>query len=161
MCFAPARMRGMTIREQLAAARDGAMKTGDRATVNVIRQVESEVALARTAEGFRGEVDDDLYLRTIESYVKKMDKARREYENLGERGEEQAGKLAFEIDYLSHYLPQKLDEEATRRLVASTIEEMGATDPKQRGAVIGAVVRSGHPVDGALVARLVAEELGG
>jgi hypothetical protein len=151
----------MSIKEQLDAERSTALKAGDRATVNVIRQIESEVALVRTAEGFRGEVDDALYRETIETYVKRMDKARREYEGFGDRGRAQADKLAFEIEYLSRFVPQKLDEEVTRRLVRSTIEAMAATDSKQRGAVIGAVMRSGEDLDGALVARLVAEELGG
>ena len=66
----------MSIQEDLAAARVAAMKEGDRATLNVIRQVESEVAVAKSAPGFSGEVDDDLYRSTMTSYVKRMDKAR-------------------------------------------------------------------------------------
>jgi uncharacterized protein YqeY len=151
----------MSIRDQLMTEQRAAMKSGEKATVNVIRQIESEVALVRTAEGFSGEVDDALYRRTIESYVKKMEKARREYENLGERGRDQADKLAFEIDYLSRYIPKKLDEEATLALVRSTMAAMGATEPRQRGEVIGAVMRSTEDLDGAVVARLVAQELGG
>jgi uncharacterized protein YqeY len=94
-------------------------------------------------------------LATIATYVKRMGKARSEYDALGERGREQAEKLAFEIDYLSAYLPQKLDESATRALVDQTIADLAATDPKMTGQVIGAVMKSGEEVDGALVARLV------
>lgn len=151
----------VTIRDRLATERTAALKAGDKATVSVIRQVESEVSLARTAEGFTGDVDDDLYRRVIEGYIKKMDKARREYDALGERGRAQAEKLAFEIDYLSRYVPAKLDEEGTRALVRTTIAELGAVEPKERGTVIGAVMRSGADLDGALVARIVGEELGG
>jgi uncharacterized protein YqeY len=145
----------MTIKEQLAAEQKAAMKSGDRATLNVIRQIQSEVSVAKAAPGFDGEVDDDLYLATIATYVKRMGKARSEYDALGERGREQAEKLAFEIDYLSAYLPQKLDESATGALVDQTIADFGATDPKMTGQVIGAVMKSGEEVDGALVARLV------
>ena len=145
----------MTIKEQLAAEQKAAMKSGDRATLNVIRQIQSEVSVAKAAPGFDGEVDDDLYLATIATYVKRMSKARSEYEALGERGREQAEKLAFEIDYLAGYLPQKLDESATRALVDQTIADLGATDPKMTGQVIGAVMKSGEEVDGVLVARLV------
>ncbi|MGB5565025.1 MAG: GatB/YqeY domain-containing protein, partial [Acidimicrobiia bacterium] len=101
------------------------------------------------------------YLATIATYVKRMSKARSEYEALGERGREQAEKLAFEIDYLAAYLPQKLDEAATSDLVDQTIADLGATDPKMTGQVIGAVMKSGEDVDGALVARLVNEALAG
>jgi uncharacterized protein YqeY len=151
----------MTIQEQLAAAQKTAMKAGDRQTLNAIRQIQSEVAVAKAAPGFSGGVDDDLYLATISTYVKRMAKARTEYEGLGERGREQADKLAFEIDYLSAYLPQKLDEAATRALVDQAVADTGATDPKMAGQVIGAVMRSGQDVDGALVARLVNEVLAG
>ena len=145
----------MTIQEQLAVEQKAAMKSGDRATLNVIRQIQSEIAVAKAAPGFDGDVDDDLYLATIATYVKRMNKARIEYADLGERGRDQAEKLAFEIDYLSAYLPQKLDEAATRTLVDQTIADLGATDPKMTGQVIGAVMKSGEDLDGALVARLV------
>lgn len=149
----------MTIQEQLAAAQKTAMKGGDRQTLNAIRQIQSEISVAKAAPGFSGEVDDDLYLATIATYVKRMTKARTEYEGLGERGSEQAEKLTFEIDYLSAYLPQKLDEAATRALVDQAIADVDATDPKMTGQVIGAVMRSGKDVDGSLVARLVNEAL--
>ena len=149
----------MSIQEQLAAEQKAAMKSGDRATLNVIRQIQSEISVAKAAPGFDGEVDDGLYLATIATYVKRMGKARGEYETLGERGREQADKLTFEIDYLSAYLPQKLDEAATRALVDQTIADLGATEPKMIGRVMGAVMKSGEDVDGALVARLVKEAL--
>ncbi len=151
----------MTIQEQLVEAQKSAMKSGDRATLSVIRQIQSEVAVAKTAPGFSGEVDDALYLSTIATYTKRMDKARVEYEALGERGADQAQKLAFEIDYLSDYLPQKLDEDATRALVDQAIAGLGATDPKMTGQVIGAVMKSGKEVDGKLVAKLANEALAG
>ncbi len=149
----------MTIEEQLIAAQTAAMKSGDRATLSAIRQVRSEVGLAKSAPGFTGEVDDELFIATISTYVKRMAKSKAEYETLGDRGIEQAEKLAFEIDYLSNYLPTKLDEAATRALVAQAIEDVGATDPKMTGQVIGKVMKSGEDLDGALVARLVKEQL--
>jgi hypothetical protein len=137
-----------------------AMRERDKPRINVIRQIETEVSLAKSAPGFSGEADDELYLKTIESYVKKMDKARLEYEAAGARGRDNADKLAYEIAYLDRWLPDKLDEEQTRALVLQTIAELGADDPKMTGRVIGQVMRSGQEVDGALVNRLVREELG-
>jgi uncharacterized protein YqeY len=149
----------MTIEEQLVAAQTAAMKDGDRATLSVIRQIRSEVSVARSAPGFTGDVDDELVLSTISTYVKRMGKSKTEYEALGDRGSEQAEKLAFEIQYLSTYLPTKLDEAAMRALVIEAIEAVGATDPKMTGQVIGRVMKSGEDVDGGLVARLVKEAL--
>jgi uncharacterized protein YqeY len=150
----------MTIKEELAAELKDAMRTRDKARLNVIRQVQTEISMATSAEGFVGEADDGLYTSVIGGYVKKMDKARREYEAAGERGADRAEALRYEVEYLSRWLPQKLGEDETRRLVRSTIADLGATDPKQVGQVTGAVMRSGRDLDGALVAMLVREELG-
>jgi uncharacterized protein YqeY len=150
----------MSVRDELTAELQDAMRSGDRPRVNVIRQVRSEVSVASAAPGFSGEVDDALYLATIGSYVKKLAKAKREYEDVGERGREHVEKLGFEIEYLSRWLPVTLDEDETRALVRSAIEELGATDPKSVGRVIGHVMKSDFTVDGGLVSRLVREELG-
>ena len=150
----------MTIHDELAIELKAAMRERDKPRINVIRQIETEVSLAKSAPGFSGEVDDELYLETIESYVKKMDKARLEYEAAGARGRDNADKLAYEIAYLDRWLPDKLDEGQTRALVQQAIAELGADDPKMTGRVIGHVMRSSQGVDGALVNRLVREELG-
>jgi uncharacterized protein YqeY len=152
----------MPIHEELTAELREAMRAHDRRRMDVIRQVETEVARARTESGFHGEVDDPLYRRVIAAYVKKMDKARLEFEAAGERGRPQAEKLAFEIEYLKRWQIQSLDEDATRALVRAAVAELGATDPGMLGRVIGQVMKAGEGrVDGSLVNRLVREELGG
>jgi uncharacterized protein YqeY len=151
----------MSIKEELAEELRDAMRAQDRARRDVIRQVETEVAVARSQPGFEGEVDDDLYRTVIAAYVKKMDKARDEYVEIGERGAAMAEKLGFEVEYLSRWLPSKLDESATRELVRSAIAELGvAGDEKAAGRVTGQVMKShGQDVDGGLVNRIVREEL--
>ena len=128
----------------------------------MIRQVQTEVATARRAPGFEGEVDDAFYQKVIASYVKKMDKSRAEYEDLGERGAAMATKLAYEVEYLSRWLPNTLDEAKTRELVTTAIADLGvAGDPKSAGRVIGQLMKEhGKDLEGGLVNRLVREELG-
>ena len=150
----------MTIKEELAEELKDAMKAGDSPRRNVIRQVETEVALARSAPGFTGEADDELYQKTIVSYVKKMEKARKEFESAGERGADQAAKLAYEVDFLSRWIPQLAGEDETREIVKAAIAELGVDDPKMAGRVTGHVMKSGAKLDGGLVNRLVREELG-
>ena len=151
----------MTIQQQLTAELRDAMKAKDAPRRDVIRQVQTEAATARSHPDFTGEVDDAFYEKVIASYVKKMDKSREEYTALGERGEEMADKLAFEVEYLSRWLPSRLDEEATRRLVVEAIAELGAAgDEKAAGRVTGHLMKShGQDLDGGLVNRLVREEL--
>lgn len=149
----------MTISEQLLEDQKAAMRARDKARLNAIRSVQAEVATAKSAPGFSGEVDDDLYRSTIATYVKRIGKAKEEYEAMGEAGADQAAKLRYEIDYLSGFLPDTLDEAATRALVERTIADMGADADTPPGRVIGAIMKSGENVDGALVNRLVTEAL--
>lgn len=150
----------MSIRDELRNELKEAMRARDQRRLDVIRQVESELSIARSAPGFKGEIDDALYRQVIAAYVKKMEKARQEYVELGGRGQEMAEKLAFEVEYLSWWLPRKLDEEQTRALVRQTIAELGASDLKQAGKVMGHLMKSRKDdLDGALVNRLVREEL--
>ena len=97
----------MTIHEQLAANLKDAMRAKDKPQINVIRQIETEVTMERSAPGFTGEVNDDLYRDVIAAYVKKMKKAQGEFEAAGERGAEQAAKLAYEVEYLSAWMPDE------------------------------------------------------
>ena len=153
----------MTIQDQLAAELRDAMKAKDGRRRDVIRQIQTEAATARTHPDFTGEVDDAFFQGVISGYVKKMDKSRAEYAGYGAKGAEMAAKLAFEVEYLSKWLPKRLGEEETRRLVTEAITELGvAGDDKAAGRVTGLLMRrKGKDLDGGLVNRLVREELAG
>ena len=160
MFFSRATLAAMSISEELAAELKDAMKSKDPARRDVIRQIETEVARAKSEPGYDGEADDDLYRKVVTSYTKKMDKARGEYEAAGERGAEMAAKLAFEVEYLSRWLPQTLSEDETKALVAQAIEATGASEPGQAGMIVGSIMKSGADgLDGAVVNRLVREAL--
>jgi hypothetical protein len=150
----------MSIRDELRNELKEAMRLRDQRRLDVIRQVETELSIAKSAPGFKGEVNDALYQQVIAAYVKKMDKARQEYQQLGERGQEMANKLSFEIEYLNRWLPQKLNEEETRSLVRQSIAELGISDAKQVGRLVGHLMKTrGGDLDGALVNRIAKEEL--
>jgi uncharacterized protein YqeY len=151
----------MTIKEELNAELKDAMKARDARRRDVIRMIETELTLARSAPGFKGDIDDALYRRVIAAYAKKMEKAKGEFEEAGERGAAMAEKLGWEVEYLSRWLPKKLDAESTAALVSNAIAELGvAGDPKASGRVIGQIMKEHKDeVDGALANRLVAEAL--
>ncbi len=153
----------MTIQEELAAELRDAMKAKDARRRDVVRQIQTEVATAKSQPDFEGVVDDAFYQKVISSYVKKMDKSRAEYAEFGDRGQAMADKLAYEVDYLSRWLPKKLDEAGTRELVTAAIAELGvAGDEKAAGKVTGHLMKNrGGDLDGSLVNRIVREELQG
>lgn len=150
----------MSIQEELRQELKDAMRGRDQDRLDVIRAVETDVKVARSAKGFQGEVDDGLYLQVITAYVKKMEKAIKEYEGYGEQGKEMARKLRFEVEYLSRWLPKLLSEQDTRKLVKEAIAELKISDPKQAGRVVGHLMKAHKgSLDGAMAKRLVQEEL--
>lgn len=151
----------MSIASDLAAELKDAMLSKDARRRDVIRQVQTEITLARSEPGYDKSKDEEVVQGVIESYSKRMQKSITEYEGYGERGADMADKLKFEVEYLSRWMPQKLDEAATRSLIEAKIAELGvAGDEKAVGRVTGMIMKDHkEEVDGALVNRLVRELL--
>jgi len=135
------------------------MKARRSEEVSVIRMIKSRVTELQTSANFKGDVDDKDVMGVIAAYSKQMSKALSEFEKAGTAGEEQIASLKYEIDYLSPFLPKKLGEEETAKLVAEVKAREGIEDAKMIGRLIGAVMKSHKDqVDAALVRR-AAEQL--
>ena len=147
----------MALADDLSSALKDAMKAKDKPKLDAIRQIQTEIAKKKAEKG--EEVNDDLVLGVISSYVKKMIKAVEEYQSLGDRGQEMADKIQFEIDFLSTYLPEQLDEEEVEKIVDEVLSELGDIDISQMGRVIGAVMAKGDGIDGSIVSKIVKDKL--
>ena len=147
----------MALADDLSSALKDAMKAKDKPKLDAIRQIQTEIAKKKAEKG--EEVNDDLVLGVISSYVKKMIKAVEEYQSLGDRGQEMADKIQFEIDFLSTYLPEQLGEEEVEKIVDEVLSELGDVDISQMGRVIGAVMVKGDGIDGSVVSKIVKQKL--
>ena len=147
----------MSIADDLSTALKEAMKAKDKPKLDAIRQIQTEIAKKKSEKG--EEVNDELVLGVISSYVKKMAKAVDEYKSLGEKGEEMANKIQFEIDFLTTYLPEQLSEEEVEKIVDNVLDELGDVDMSQMGRVIGAVMAKGDGIDGSIVSKIVKGKL--
>ena len=147
----------MALADDLSSALKDAMKAKDKPKLDAIRQIQTEIAKKKAEKG--EEVNDDLVLGVISSYVKKMIKAVEEYQSLGDRGQEMAKKIQFEIDFLSTYLPEQLSDEEVEKMVDEVLSELGDVDNSQMGRVIGAVMAKGDGIDGSIVSKIVKDKL--
>ena len=147
----------MAIADDLSSALKDAMKAKDKPKLDAIRQIQTEIAKKKAEKG--EEVNDDLVLGVISSYVKKMIKAVEEYQSLGDRGQEMAEKIQFEIDFLRSYLPEQISEEEVEKIVDEVLSELGDVDISQMGRVIGAVMAKGDGIDGSVVSKIVKNKL--
>jgi len=147
-----------TLRQKLTAA----IKARDMRTANVIRMINTRVMERRTAKGFEGEVDDDLFLDVIAAYKKSMEKAKKEYEAAGERGAKELEQLEFETQFCAQFLPQPLTDDEVRDAVKTAIAEIGDVNPKMAGRIVGAVMKQHKGrVEAGRVKKVVDDELSG
>ena len=151
----------MTIEQQIMSRMKEAMRNKREQELGVLRMVKTQAQTAQSAPGFDGKPDDAFWIDVIAKYVKQQTRAQAEFEKAGDAGKGQVESLKYEIDYLSEFLPKKLDDNAVRELVRDAIKTLGVENPKMAGKVIGYVMKSHRDeVDAAQVKRFVDEELG-
>jgi uncharacterized protein YqeY len=150
----------MSIETQLNDLLKEAMRNKDARTADTIRMIKTKHMERRTAAGFKGPLDDNLWLDVVTAYQKQLRKAREEFAALGERGAESLPQLDFEIEFCGRFLPKMASDDEVRAVVREAIAKLGITDPKQSGKVMGEVMKTHKgKADPATVKRLVEQEL--
>jgi len=127
-------------------------------TLSTIRMVKSSVGYARIEK--RRDLTDDEVLVVIA----KQAKQRRESIEAAEGGgrADIAERERAELEILSKYLPEQLSEGQIENIVREVVAEMGVTDIKDRGKLMGPVMQKTQGrADGKLVNQIVERVLRG
>src|SRR3954466_3645413 len=127
----------MSIEVQLNDLLKDAMRAKDARTADCIRMIKTKHMERRTAAGFKGPLDDNLWLDVVASYQKQLRKAREEFAAVGERGADALPQLDFEIAFCGRFLPKAASDDEVRAIVVETVARLAVTDPKQAGRVVG------------------------
>jgi uncharacterized protein YqeY len=142
----------MSALEQAQADVRAAMKAGDRERVSALRLIVD--SLQQDAKLGKG---DEVAVLPRER--KKRLEAAQAYRDAGR--EEQAEAEAFEAELIEAYLPDQLSDEELAEMVEAAIAETGATEQRQMGQVMGALMpRVGGRADGKRISTAVREKLG-
>ena len=142
----------MTILVQVQDDVRTAMKAGERERAAALRMVLD--ALQQDAK--LGEGDEVAVLQRERK--KRLEAADAYHE--GGRGE-QADVERGEAELIEAYLPEQLSDEELGELVSAAIEDTGATEQKQMGQVMSAVMpKLGGRADGKRVSQVVRDKLG-
>jgi uncharacterized protein YqeY len=150
----------MSIEVQLSDLLKDAMRAKDARTADCIRMIKTKHMERRTAAGFKGPLDDNLWLDVVASYQKQLRKAREEFAAAGERGADALPQLDFEIAFCGRFLPKAAGDDEVRAAVRETIARLGISDPKQSGRVMGEIMKAHKGTfESATVKRLVEAEL--
>ena len=142
----------MSILEQVQADANSALKAGERERVGRLRLVAD--ALQQDAK-----LGDGDEIAVLQRERKKRLEAAEAYREAG-RGEQAASEQA-EAALIEGYLPEQLSEAELDELVTAAITETGASEQKQMGQVMSALMpKLGGRADGKRVSQAVRERLG-
>lgn len=136
-----------------------ALLGGNRFEADVLRNLKAAILNEEVARNKR---EEGLSDPEIEQVIAREVKKRRESIALYAQNGRQdlADDEAREVAVLETYLPEQLSDDEIRTLVDEVIAELDVAGPQAMGQVIGAVkTRAGSAADGALVARIVKEQL--
>ena len=142
----------MTILEQVQADANAALKARERERVGALRLVAD--ALQQDAK-----LGDGDEVAVLQRERKKRLEAAEAYRGAGR--DEQAASEQAEAELIEGYLPEQLSDEELDELVSAAIAETGASEPKQMGQVMSALMpKLGGRADGKRVSQAVRERLG-
>ena len=142
----------MSVLEKVQADVRTAMKAGERERAAALRLVVD--ALQQDAKLGKGDE-----VAVLQRERKKRLEAADAYSDADRA--EQASAERFEAELIEGYLPQQLSDEELAALVADSIEETGATEQRQMGQVMSALMpKVGGRADGKRVSAAVREKLG-
>lgn len=149
----------MSLKDTIQNDTKAALLSGNRFVGDTLRNLKAAILNEEVAQGKRDEgLTDEEIEKIIAREVKKRNESIAVYE-ANERPE-LAEVEKNEADILSKYLPEQLDEAKVRDIVSVKIAELGLSGPQAMGQVIGAIKKdAGNTVDGAMLARIVKEEL--
>ncbi len=149
----------MTFLDRINDDLKSAMKSKEADRLSTLRMVKT--ALKNREIEKMGPLDDAEALKVLQTLVKQRRDSMAQYREAGRL--ELADREAAEIVTIEAYLPAAADEATIARMVEETIAELGATSPKEMGAVMKGVLArlAGQTVDGKVVNQLVRQKLGG
>lgn len=136
-----------------------AMLAKDRVRLEALRGIKKEFLEAKTAKGSDGTLSDEAATKVLV----KMAKQRRESAAIYQEQNRQDladGELA-EVAVIEEYLPKQLTEEELTAELKKIIAEVGATDAKMMGKVMGVASKAlAGRADGRAISAKVKELLG-
>lgn len=142
----------MSVLEQAQADVRTAMKAGDRSRAGALRLIVD--SLQQDAKLGKGDE-----VAVLQRERKKRLEAAEAYEEAGRA--EQAEAERFEAGLIESYLPEQLSDEELAELVEAAVSETGASEQKQMGQVMSALMpKLGGRADGKRVSAAVRERLG-
>jgi uncharacterized protein YqeY len=132
-----------------------AMKSKDSLALNTIRMLRAEIKNAEIAK--MDKLTEDEIVKVVQTAIKKRKEAAEQYKNAGR--EDLYKKEMAEAKVLEKYLPEQLEEDELKKIIADVINE---TKSDNFGIIMKTVMsKVGSKAEGKVVNKLVKEMLSG
>lgn len=130
----------MTIQEQIKEAMKASMRERNMTAVTTYRGLMSAFTNEVVAEKMTPDtpVDDEMAIKVITREAKKRKDSIKQFEDAGR--DDLANDEKAELELLGKFLPELMSIEEITKIVTAKKEEMGISDPSEKGKFIGAVM---------------------
>ena len=146
----------MTIKENVEAEIKNAMKNKDQEKLSALRMIKAEFLL-KQKEGGKS-FDDSAADQSLRAMLKKYARAKEEYESLGKHDE--AARYERDMKVIESFMSAPMmSEDDAKQALQELINELGASGPKDFGAVMKAFMSAHSNADGKVVSSLLKEML--
>jgi uncharacterized protein YqeY len=125
----------MSLEQKIMADMKEAMKAKDEAGLRGLRAIKAAIIIAKTAEGAKGEINEDEEVKILQKLVKQRKDSLEIYQQ--QNRSDLAQKEQEEITLIEKFLPKQLTEEELKAEVSQIIKETGATSVADMGKIMG------------------------
>ncbi len=125
----------MSLKEEVDLDIKVAMKAKNQDGLRALRAIKSMILLAETEKGNRDGLTPDMELSLLMKAVKQRKESSDLYKEQGR--DDLYQKEIAEIEVIQEYLPKQLSEGELEKELQKIIDEVGATNMKEMGQVMG------------------------
>lgn len=129
----------MSLKEQIDHDIKEAMKAKQKDELKALRSIKSLILLAESEKGASGEISADAEMKLLMKAAKQRKESAETYAT--NNRQELADAEMAELEIIERYLPKQLSEEDLTTELKKIIEEVGATEPKDMGKVMGVATK--------------------
>lgn len=148
----------MSLEQKIMGELKTAMLAKDEAALRSLRAVKAAILLAKTAEGGKGELQEEDEVKLLQKLVKQRKDSLEIFKQ--QNRNDLAQKEEEEINVIEKFLPKQLTEDEVREMLSDIIKEVGASSPADMGKVMGvATKKMAGKADGKTISSLVKELL--
>lgn len=148
----------MSLEQQVNDGIKAAMKAKNEPELRGLRAIKAAILLAKTSEGFKGELTQADEMKLLQKLVKQrkdsLDIFKQQNRNdLAQKEEE-------EIVVIERFLPKQMDANELQEALKKIIDETGASAPSDLGKVMGVASKQlAGKADGKIISGMVKELL--